>query len=373
MILMALDHVRDFFGHVAQNPTDLATTTPGLFLTRWITHLCAPTFFLLTGLGAGLSASRRSPGGLTRHLLGRGAWLIFLEIVVVRCLGFQFNFDYRVTVLTVLWAIGWSMIALALVVRLHPTLIATLGGALILLHNLLDPIPAQALGALAPLWTWLHVPGILLQTETMVVVIAYPIVPWIGVTMLGFSLAGLYRLDPALRQRRLLQAAAAMVTLFIVLRAINRYGDPAPWSHQDAPGFTLLSFLNTTKYPPSLLFLLMTLGPAFALLATLEGARTRLLRPAVLFGQVPMFYFLVHLPLIHLYAIAVCFQRLGAIHWFFESPDLGNFPYTVPPGWGFELPVVYLAWAVVVLSLYPLCRWYAQFKREHRSPWLSYL
>jgi uncharacterized membrane protein len=293
--------------------------------------------------------------------------------VVVRCLGFQFNFDYHVTLLTVLWAIGWSMLALALVVRLHPTLIATLGIGIILLHNLLDPIRPEALGTLAPLWTWLHVPGILFQTPNVVVVIAYPIIPWIGVTMLGFSLAVVYRWDAASRQRLLRGASAGMIAAFAVLRATNLYGDPTPWSHQEAPGFTLLSFLNTTKYPPSLLFLLMTLGPAFGLLALLEGARTRLVRPAIVFGQVPLFYFLVHLPLIHLYAIALCFQRLGAIHWFFESPDLGHFPYTVPPGWGFDLPVVYLAWTIVVLSMYPLCRWYAQFKRDHPSRWLSYL
>ncbi|MEO8505710.1 MAG: heparan-alpha-glucosaminide N-acetyltransferase domain-containing protein [Acidobacteriota bacterium] len=382
MILMAIDHTRDFFGHPG-NPTDLATTTTGLFFTRWITHLCAPTFFLLTGLGAGLSRRHRSTGHLAMHLLRRGAWLLVLELVVVRCLGLQFNFDYRVTVVTVLWALGWSMIALAAVVRLSPRTVAILGSVMIVGHNLLDALPEKAAAMAAPsggfpgfwsvLGTVLHSPGMAYSSERVTVFLAYPLIPWIGVAMVGYGLATVYDWTRERRQRVLAGVGATLALACVVLRAINLYGDPFRWSTQDSLSRTLLSFLDTTKYPPSLLFLLMTLGPALMLLAALDGRAPRALRPAYVFGQVPLFYYLLHLPVIHLLAVAVCFARLGDAHWMFESPNLGQFPFTQPPGWGFDLPWMYLAWAAVVLTMYPLCRWYAVYKRGHKSRWLSYL
>ncbi len=373
MILMALDHVRDFFGQIALNPTDPATTTAPLFFTRWITHLCAPTFFLLTGLGAGLSRRHRTTAQLSKHLVTRGLWLMLLEVVVVRCLGFQFNFDYRVTFLTVLWALGWAMIALGTVVRFTPKTVAVVGALMILGHDLLDSIPATLFGPFAPVWTWLHTPGVVFAGTRFMVVIAYPIIPWIGVTMVGYGLATVYEWAPGRRRRLLAGLGTALAAAFLVLRTINIYGDPSRWTAQPAPGHTILSFLNTTKYPPSLLFLLMTLGPALLLLALLDDKRPRLTRPAWLFGQVPLFYFLVHLPLIHLLAVAVCFVRLGKAHWLFESPSLDRFPFTQPPGWGFGLPAVYVAWLVVVVAMYPLCRWYAGIKRDHRGWWVSFL
>ncbi len=373
MILMALDHVRDFFGHVALNPTDPATTSAPLFFTRWITHLCAPTFFLLTGLGAGLSRAHRSTEQLSRHLITRGFWLLCLEWVVVRCFGFQFNVDYHVTVLTVLWALGWAMIVLAGLVRFSPRTVASIGAVMILVHNLFDPIPAGVLGLLAPVWTWLHAPGLLVATPVFTVAIAYPLIPWVGVTMVGYGLSMVYQWDAERRRRLLWRASGTLLLAFVSLRGVNIYGDPSRWSVQASVDRTLFSILNTTKYPPSLLFLLMTLGPALGLLAALDGRRPRLTRPAWVFGQVPLFYFLLHLPVIHLLAVLLCYARLGAVHWMFESPDLSHFPFSQPPGWGFDLPVVYGIWVVVVAGMYPLCRWYAGAKGEHPRSWMSYL
>jgi uncharacterized membrane protein len=373
MIIMALDHVRDYFGGTAVSPTNLATTTIPLFFTRWITHICAPVFFLLTGTGAYLAGRRRTKGDLSRLLVTRGLWLLVLDAVVLRCLAFQFNVDYRVTVLNVLWAIGWSMIALAALVRLRPAVVLTIGIAMIATHNLLDPIPPAAFGRFAPLWTLLHVQGVLVNVPGHLVLSAYPLIPWIGVMAAGFALGAAFDWPPDRRQRLLLRAGVALTIGFIVIRWLNVYGDPSRWSVQRSPALTVLSFLNTTKYPPSLLFLLMTLGPALLLLRAFERPIGPRLRPVLVFGTVPMFYFIVHLFAIHALAVVVCFLRYGGIHWMFESPDLAHFPFSEPPGWPVGLPMVYFIWIGLVVSLYPLCRWYAGVKARGASPWLSYL
>src|SRR5918999_5003662 len=299
MIIMALDHVRDFFGSLAVNPTDLATTTAPLFFTRWITHICAPVFFLLTGTGAYLALRRRSRKELSRFLLTRGIWLIVLEVVVVR-FALQFNFDYRLTVLTVIWALGWAMIVLSALVFLPTRAIVAVGVVLIAAHNLLDPIPATALGPLAPLWSILHAPGVLLPGPDHVVFVAYPLIPWIGVTAVGYGLGAIYKWDADRRKALLLRLGIGLTAAFVVLRAINVYGDPVAWTSQRSPVFTALSFLNANKYPPSLLFLLMTLGPAMLLLRAVDSRTPRFLRPALLIGKVTLFYYLTHFFLIHL-------------------------------------------------------------------------
>lgn len=372
MILMALDHARDYFGSLAVNPTDLATTTVPLFFTRWITHICAPVFFLLTGTGSYLALRRRSRSELSRFLLTRGLWLILLELVVVRFV-MQFNVDYRVTVITVLWALGWSMIVLSALVFLPTRAIVAIGVALIALHNLLDPIQASSLGALAPLWSILHAPGFVVQRPDQVVLVAYPLVPWIGVTAVGYGLGAIYQWDAARRRSFLVRLGVVLTAAFIILRAINVYGDPVPWTDQRSGLFTLLSFLNTNKYPPSLLFLLMTLGPAMLLLRAVDARTPAWLRPAHVIGKVPLFYFIVHFFLIHVLAVVVCYFRYGAVHWMFESPNLGQFPITQPPGWPSSLPVVYMIWIGIVVAMYPLCRWYAGVKQRRTNPWLSYL
>jgi uncharacterized membrane protein len=368
MILMALDHTRDFFGIPGQNPTDIATTTAPLFFTRWITHFCAPVFFLLAGTGAYLSLRRKTKKELSRFLATRGLWLIFLEVVLVRCLAYQFNFDYRITLLLVLWALGWCMIALALLLHLPTWLVTALGLFMIAGHNLLDGVRSAN-----PVWSILHGPGFVLNTPGHVVFAIYPLIPWVGVMAAGYGLGQVYSWDAERRRAFLMRLGLGLTAAFVVIRWINRYGDPSPWSAQSTPLHTMLSFLNTTKYPPSLLFLLMTLGPAMLFLRAVDGGVPALMRPALVFGKVPLFYYVLHFPLIHLLAVMTCLVRYGSAHWMFESPDLGNYPFTPPPGWGYSMPVVYLIWAFVIIAMYPLCRWYAALKQRRSSGWLSYL
>jgi len=372
MILMALDHTRDYFG-APVNPTDVATTTVALFFTRWVTHFCAPVFFLLTGTGAFLALRRRSIPGLSRFLLTRGLWLIFLELFVVRCLGWQFNFDYHLTVLTVLWALGWAMIVLSALVWLPASVVGIIGAAIIVLHNLFDSVQAASLGPFAPLWTALHAPGVLWTDGNHTLFAAYVLIPWVGVTAVGYSLGQVYRWEPERRRRLLGRMGVALIVAFIALRAANIYGDPSHWAHQRSGIFTALSFINTTKYPPSLLYLLMTLGPALLVLRAVDDRLPRVLRPALVFGKVPMFYYVLHIVLIHLAAVAACLARYGSVHWMFESPSLDRYPITQPPGWPAPLPVVWLVWVSVVVLLYPVCRWFAGVKRRRTDWWLSYL
>ena len=206
----------------------------------------------------------------------------------------------------------------------------------------------------SPIWAVLHQPGFLLNTPAHVVLVAYPLIPWIGVTEVGYGLGAIYSWSAARRRVLLIRLVLALTLAVLALRALNTYGDPSRWTHHDTPAYTVLSFLNTTKYPPSLLFILMTLGPALLFLRAVDGATPRALRPAIIFGRVPLFYYIVHFPLIHLLALATCVARYGSGHWMFESPDLGHYPFTAPPGWGYSLPIVYLVWAVVVCAMYTL-------------------
>jgi uncharacterized membrane protein len=367
MIIMALDHTRDFFGRPG-SPTNLATASAALFFTRWITNFCAPVFFLLTGTGAWLSLRKQSKVELSRFLLTRGLWLIFLDLVVFRCLAVQFNFDYHVTIITVLWALGWAMIVLSALVHLRTSIVATIGVVMIAMHNLFDSVRSAN-----PLWSVLHSPNIIFSKPGHIVFVAYPLIPWVGVTALGYCLGQIYAWTPDRRRIFLLRLGVGLSLAFIALRAINIYGDPFRWSTQHSATFTALSFLNTTKYPPSLLFLLMTLGPALLFLYSVDGHTPRLLRPALLIGKVPLFYYLIHFALIHVFAVFICYVRYGYTHWMLESPDLAHYPVTAPPGWGLTLPGVYLIWTLVVLAMYPLCRWFAAVKQRSDNPWLSYL
>lgn len=365
MIVMALDHTRDYFGDLTASPTNLATTTAALFATRWVTNICAPVFFMLTGTGAYLSLRRRTKSELSRFLVTRGIWMILLELTVARFL-WQFNVDYRVTMLTVLWAFGWSMIVLSALVRLSPVIITAFGLAMIALHNLLDPVRTGVIGKL-------HAPSIFLATPGHMVFSAYPLIPWIGVTAVGFGLGTVFDMTSEARRRLLRRVGAALIIGFVALRWINVYGDPARWSVQRTPLFTLLSFLNTTKYPPSLLFLMMTLGPALLILAAVDVRTPRMLRPALIVGKVPLFYYIVHVVILHVIAVGAAFVRFGDIRPMFQSPTLDHFPITQPPGWPAPLPAVYLVWLTVVLVLYPLCRWYAALRQRSGAWWLSYL
>jgi uncharacterized membrane protein len=375
MVLMALDHSRDFFGDFAARPTDLATTTAALFCTRWVTHLCAPTFFLLTGTGAYLARARLSAPQLSRFLLARGAWLLVLELVVMR-FALQFNLDYQLTIITVLWALGWSMIVLAGVSRLPLWGIAAFGMALVAGHNALDGLaPGMAAdpGPLGRLWIVLHQPGTLFHGSHALVHVSYVLIPWVGVTALGYVLGAIYEWSAVRRRKLLLHLGIGLIAAFVVLRFSNLYGDPALWSRQSSAAWTVMSFINTTKYPPSLLFLLMTLGPALLLLRAFDGGVPAWLKPLATLGKVPLFFYVLHIFLIHLLAVVASYVRYGEVSEVFRSPDLGHFPFSAPPDWNLGLPFVYLVWVVVVIALYPLCRWYAGLRQRRRAWWLSYL
>jgi uncharacterized membrane protein len=368
MIVMALDHVRDFFGQVGFEPTDLDRTTIAWFFTRWITHFCAPVFFLLTGTGAYLSLKRKSKRELSRFLFTRGLWLIFLELTVLRCLGWQFNFNYHFTILMVLWALGWAMIVLSGLVYLPAWAVTAFGMILIAGHNLFDNVSWHN-----PVWTLLHSPGVLIANPNHTVVAFYVLVPWVGVTAAGYGLGQVYSWEPERRRAFLWKLGLGLIAAFVVIRGINLYGDPDHWAVQKSAVFTVLSFLNTSKYPPSLLYLMMTLGPATMFLWAVDARTPKWLGPALTVGKVPMFYYLLHIPLIHLIAVGVCYARYGTAHWMFESDHAWNFPVAVPPGWGYGLPVLYLVWFTVVLLLYPLCRWYAGVKMRSKNLLLSYI
>jgi uncharacterized membrane protein len=369
MVLMALDHVRYFLMDVRVNPTDAATTTVPLFFTRWITHLCAPVFMVLAGVGARLSLGRgRDPGSLSRFLLTRGLWLVLLELTVARA-AWQFNFDYGYSAALVLWALGWCMVALAAVVHLPDRWILLVGGAMVLLHNLADGVAAPGLGNLGWLWTILHEPGTITLGSGAGLFVLYPLVPWIGVMALGYAAGPIFTTEPALRDRTCVRLGLGLLAAFLILRWVNRYGDPSPWSVQSSLTRTVLAFLDTTKYPPSLLYLLMTLGPAVMfvpLFDRLQGRFADLLR---VLGQVPLFFWLLHVPLIHGVAVALSLVRYGTVTpWLVRNP-----PVDQPPDYGYGLPVVYFVTLAVVAVLYPVCRWFAAVKKRRRSVWLSYL
>lgn len=265
------------------------------------------------------------------------------------------------------------MVVLALLVYLPDIVVGVFGILLIAGHNLLDSIDPSSFGRFAPLWSILHVPGLVSENPQHIVAVAYPLIPWVGVTAVGYVLGRIFAWSPERRKAFLLRLGLSLSAAFVVIRAVNIYGDPSRWSTQTSFVRSILSFLNTTKYPPSLLFLLMTLGPALLFLRFTDAHTPRMLRPALNYGKAPLFFYVLHFPLIHLIAVVICYARYGHIYWMFQSPSLGQYPFTRPPGWGFNLPGVYLIWAFVVVALYPLCRWYAALKQRSSNPWLSYV
>lgn len=366
MVVMALDHTRDFFGSGGMNPRDVAD--PALFLTRWITHFCAPVFIFLAGVSAYLHGARgRGAGEVSRYLFTRGFWLIVLEFTIMR-LGWTFGASLDLFVAQVIWAIGASMVALSALVWLPRWAIAIIGVGMIAGHNLLDGIHPADFGAYGWIWSFLHEPGMLALTPSARLYVLYPLIPWIGVMAAGYALGPEFAHGPGERQRRFLALGAAVTLGFVVLRLANVYGDPAPWTVQETALSTALSVLNVEKYPPSLLYLMMTLGPGLMLLAAFEGARGRLAGWITTFGRVPLFYYVAHIFLIHALAVAVAWATLGDASWLFGG-GLSN----KPESWGFALPIVYALWLVAVAMLYPLCRWFAEFKRRRGDWWLSYL
>ncbi|AGY58895.1 DUF1624 domain-containing protein [Gloeobacter kilaueensis] len=372
MVVMALDHTRDYFSNARADLMNTATLLSqgdaALFLTRWITHFCAPVFVFLAGTSAYLACKRGKTRAQTAAFLAtRGVWLVVLELTLVH-FGWEFDFDFHFEVLQVIWAIGCSMIVLAGLVFLPLWAIAAFGLALICGHNLFDAVRPESLGPWGGLWTVLHRPGLIQPVPGVRAFVAYPLVPWIGVMATGYVFGQVMLLENALRRRWLLVLGSALTAAFVVLRATNLYGDPHPWTLQKDWLWTIFSFLNCEKYPPSLLYLLMTLGPALLLLALLEKETSPVSRVFVLFGRVPLFYYLLHLPLIHGLSLAVAVARYGP-----RALSFGEQGNSVPTDAGFALPVVYLIWLGIVLLLFPLCAWFADIKRRRRDPWLSYL
>jgi len=362
IVLMALDHVRAYFSDVRFDPLDLTQTSPELFFTRWITHFCAPIFVFLAGISAWLVGQRGSKAELTRFLVTRGFWLIVLEFTVVN-FAWNFNLTYRAGLfMQVIWAIGASMVALGALVHLRRRWIALIALAMIFGHNLLDGIEPSAFGVLAPLWHVIHAKG---QTGPLFVL--YPLVPWIGVMALGYCLGGVFQLEARMRRPMLLILGGTFIALFIGLRLLNVYGDPHPWEAQPSALYTVMSFLNVYKYPPSLLYVLMTLGPAFLLLALFDSVRGRFGSVLETFGRVPLFVYVLHIVLAHLFA------GLLALAMGFDKTVLTSMFIEFPAGWGVGLGAVYGAWVLVLALLYLPARWFANVKKRRRDWWLSYL
>jgi uncharacterized membrane protein len=379
MVLMALDHTRDFFhaGAMAFSPEDLTRTTPILFLTRWITHVCAPVFLFTAGVGVYLRLQRpgSTKGQLSRFLWTRGLWLVIVELTVMR-VALNFSLDARYPVLLlVLWALGVSMIALAALIHLPHRVLAVLSLAVIAVHNGFDGVQASQFGAFAGLWNVLHQPGVFFVAG-LPVVAGYPVVPWVAVMAAGFSAGPLFLLEPHVRRRVLLRLGTALIVGFVLLRAMNVYGDPQPWSVQPSAVFTVLSFFRATKYPPSLAFLLMTLGPALLFLAYLDRRGLRASHPLVVLGRVPLFYYVLHFFALHVVASTFAWLRYGTASFTFlfnPLPSMGGPATLFPQGFGYPLWVTYAVWIAIVALLYPLCRWFAEFKARRRDWWLSYV
>ena len=383
MVIMALDHVRDFFfkadvsgggASVAMDPTNLATTTPWLFFTRWITHFCAPTFVFLAGTSVFLMGQKKTKSELSSFLITRGFWLVLVELFVIT-FAWTYNPFYNLFILQVIWAIGISMILFGLVIRLPFWFIFFLGFVIVFGHNLLDyPDINKNLkgGWLADLLYFSNF-SIYSLSKDHFFLIVYAFLPWWGVMMLGYCFGKLYgnTIDPLWRRKILLLLGSGLVLLFVILRLLKGYGDPVPMSEQQRGSvFTFLSFLNVNKYPPSLAFLSMTIGPAMIVLALLENIQNKVTGFFRTYGRVPMFYYILHFYIIHTIAIIVFFAQ-G-----FSTSEIvtKNNPFLFkPPGFGFGLAGVYAVWLFVFLVLYPLCKKYNRYKSTHRHWWLSYI
>ncbi len=365
MAIMALDHTRDFFMPQNFNPTDLTKASTALFLTRFVTHFCAPTFVFLAGTGAFLSFSRgKTKAEASRFLFTRGLWLILLELTIIQ-FGWAVNIDYHFIFVQVIWALGVSMVVLSGLIFLPRAVIAAFGLILIFGHNALDGIkPSSFAYPMNSIWTILHVQGIAKLGEHSQAFILYPLIPWIGVMALGYVFGGIFKMDAAKRQPILIGIGLSSWLLFIVLRYFNIYGDPDNWVDQGVWHRTVLSFVNVQKYPPSLDYLLITLGMCNLLLAAFEYASNWFTRIMLVFGRVPLFYYILHLYLLHLMGIITYLAVTG------HAPS-ANTPGQASPS--APLYVVYLIWLAAVTLLYFPCRWYMKYKMTHKQWWLSYL
>ena len=360
MIIMALDHVRDLIhtSSVTQSPTDLSTTTPILFFTRWITYLCAPTFVFLSGTSAYLSFKRKNNYSESRKfLLKRGCWLIILEFSIVN-FGLFFDPGFHTMLFEVIAAIGFGFIILSLLLRIPAKTTGIIGLLIIFCHELLNVTP-------------LFTPGAFSFLSNRVFVMAYPPIPWLGIMLIGYASGKLFELPVKERQKIFFRSGAIALLLFVTIRLANVYGDPLTWSYQKNTVFTFLSFINLSKYPPSLLFCMITLGILFLTLAFAEKFKNPLLDIAIIYGKAPLFYFVLHFYIIHL--IMICTMFLQGFHWSDLDFASGNFGRPKGISSGLSLGPIYIIWIAVVALLYKPCRWFGRYKSVHAKWWLKYI
>lgn len=375
MVIMALDHVRDYFyyGSFFNDPTNLETTTPILFFTRFITHYCAPVFVFLAGTSAFLYGSKKTKSELFKFLFTRGLWLIFLELVVNNLI-WTFDLSYSFPIVQVIWAIGVSMVCLSFLIYLPKKIILVFGVLLVAGHNALDGIVMEGQSLQAMIWYFLHQQQMLVYGDDFIFLIQYPLIPWIGLMALGYCFGQLYArdFDAQVRKNWLLNLGFALIGLFLLLRSLNIYGDLVPWSIQETTVKTILSFFNVTKYPPSLLYFCITIGPALLFLYAFETTKNKISDFFLVFGRVPMFYYFLHVFVIHVFAIIGMLIFGG--NWQDMILDANSFMNENLRTYGHSLVTTYLVWIGVVLFLYPFCKKYMIYKANNKDKWwLSYL
>ncbi len=379
MIIMALDHVRDYFHNDAfvHDPLNPVTTTLPLYFTRWITHFCAPIFLFLSGMSAYLNGLKMTKSELGNFLIKRGFWLILIEITVIS-LGWTFNPFFNVLILQVIWATGISMVLLGIFVRFSYGLVLSMGLLILLFHNLLDYPEADPGAKIGFLWDLVHHanngPKLSLYTfaPDHFIAIIYAFLPWTGIMFIGYAMGKLYGpgVEAQERRRKLLYMGTAMIALFVVLRLINGYGDPIHWTKQSSAVKSFLSFMNVHKYPPSIMYACITLGPGLIFLSISENWTGKLSSIITVYGSVPFFYYILHIYLNHLFEVIAFFlSGYGA-----RDIITPNFLFLFrPPQFGFSLWVVYGMWILLIVVLYPLCKWYSRYKQTHTQWWLKYI
>ena len=373
MLIMAIDHTRDFFHAYSPKPTDLVTTTPILFFTRWITHFCAALFVFLSGVSVNLAGTRRTKKQLSVFLIKRGLWLIVVEFVLIT---FAITLDpfYHLLIFQVIWVIAISMIILAGLIWLPFPLVAVIGGLLFFGHDILNYITLPAAGASGFLWKFFFTAAVLFQPvdNTHSLLVLYTLLPWTGVMITGYIMGQIYHssFDPAKRKKILLISGATLVLLFVILRAFNIYGDPSPWVVQRTTALSVISFFNVSKYPPSLMYLCMTIGPGLIFLSAVEKVNNAFTRILTVYGSVPFFYYVLHFYLLRLFNVILFFVQGYTAKNIVIPKSIMLFR---PVEYGVNLFGVYVVWFLVIVTLYLPCRWFSNYKKTHQQWWLSYL
>lgn len=372
MMIMALDHVRDLMhiDAINQSPTNLATTSPALFFTRWITYLCAPTFVFLAGTSAYLSSRNKNTSEIRMSLIKRGLWLVFLEFTVVN-FALYFDIGFHNYIFEVIAAIGFGLIMLGVLIRVSSKMIGLIGLIIIFCHNLLPLIPFEEGSIIKIILSPFFVPGRFPLSGESFFFMAYPPVPWLGIILTGFAAGSYFELQDDRRKKLFSRIGFVAIGLFILVRFINIYGDPASWSNQKNLLFTFLSFINITKYPPSLLFCLITLGLLFLFLASADGLNKRIFNIVAVYGKVPLFYFILHFYLIHLLMIFMLLFQ--GFEWSQLDFSTGTFGRPQNAESGISLWAVYIIWIIVVAALYKPCLWFGTYKATHKDWWLKYI